>query len=550
MTPEDDGDSRVALIIYNTLHQKKEIFESAVPGEVRMYACGPTVYDRAHIGHARAALTFDVVWRYLERRGYKVSYVRNYTDVDDKIIQRAAELGQSRETLVEEQIEAYRQDMQALGLRTPTKEPRATQHIREMIELIQALIVKGVAYAVDGDVYFEVRRAPDYGKLSHRSLDELQVGARVEVDPRKRDPLDFALWKASRPGEPAWESPWGPGRPGWHIECSAMSMKYLGETFDIHGGGADLIFPHHENEIAQSECATAKPFVRYWIHNGFVNIRAEKMSKSLGNILTIRELLGRISPCAFKLFLLGTHYRAPVDFSEDALMSAGAAEDRFRNVLDEVQRVRDIQGPKADLSHMDPLPLFDQIREAEKEFTDAMDDDFHTPRALAALFNLTKGINVALRDADSATERSLVHALAIAGETLRKLGSVLGGLFDGVEDEADYVRTRKITVGDRLGISDAVAVEVTRAKADLHITEQAFEVAREQVCAAVASGQSLPMDVIETVVRYRAQCRETKDWATADAIRAWLTNLGVVVDDTGDGVRWHVKAAQMKTYQP
>ncbi len=540
----------MALIIYNTLHQKKEIFEPAVPGEVRMYACGPTVYDRAHIGHARAALTFDVVWRYLERRGYNVSYVRNYTDVDDKIIQRAAELGQSRETLVEEQIEAYRRDMEALGFRTPTREPRATQHIREMIELIQTLMVKGVAYAVEGDVYFEIRRSPDYGKLSHRSLDELQAGARVEVDPRKRDPLDFALWKASRPGEPAWESPWGPGRPGWHIECSAMSMKYLGETFDIHGGGADLIFPHHENEIAQSECATAKPFARYWIHNGFVNIRAEKMSKSLGNVLTIRELLGRISPCAFKLFLLGTHYRAPVDFTEDALTSAMAAEDRFRNVLDEVRRVRGIQDPKAELSRVDPLPLFDQIREAEQEFMDAMDDDFHTPRALAALFNLTRGINVTLRDADSATERSLVHAVVMAGETLRKLGSVLGGLFDGVEDEADYVRTRKITVGDRLGISDTVAVEVTRAQADLQITEQAFEVAREQVCAAVASGQSLPMDAIETVVRYRAQCRETKDWATADAIRVWLTNLGVVVDDTGDGVRWHVKAARMKTHQP
>lgn len=285
----------MALVIYNTLRQKKEPFEPFVPGIVRMYACGPTVYDRAHIGHARAALTFDVVWRYLEYRGCQVVYVRNYTDVDDKIIQRAAELGQSRESLVEEQIEAYRRDMKALGLRTPTEEPRATYHIREMIDLIRTLMAKGVAYSVDGDVYFEVRRSPDYGKLSHRGLDELQAGARVEVDPRKRDPLDFALWKASRPGEPTWDSPWGPGRPGWHIECSAMSMKYLGESFDIHGGGADLIFPHHENEIAQSECATGRPFARYWIHNGFVNIRAEKMSKSLGNILTVRDILRQIS---------------------------------------------------------------------------------------------------------------------------------------------------------------------------------------------------------------------------------------------------------------
>src|SRR5574337_98250 len=386
----------MALVIYNTLRQKKEAFEPLVPGEVRMYACGPTVYDRAHIGHARAALTFDVVWRYLEYHGGQVVYVRNYTDVDDKIIQRAAESGQSRESLVEEQIEAYRRDMKALGLRTPTEEPRATHHIREMIELIRILMAKGMAYSIDGDVYFEVRRAPDYGKLSHRGLDELRAGARVEVDQRKRDPLDFALWKASRPGEPAWESPWGPGRPGWHIECSAMSMKYLGETFDIHGGGADLIFPHHENEIAQSECATGKPFARYWIHNGFVNIRAEKMSKSLGNVLTVRELLNQFSPDTIKLFLLNTHYRAPIDFSEDALNSARAAADRFYTVLDEVQRVRDIRSPGADLSRMNPLPLVDQIRKAEQEFTDVMDDDFNTPRALATLFSLTKDINVAL----------------------------------------------------------------------------------------------------------------------------------------------------------
>ncbi len=540
----------MALAIYNTLSQKKEVFEPFVPGEVRMYACGPTVYDHAHIGHARAALTFDVIWRYLEFRGYKVLYVRNYTDVDDKIIQRAAERGQSYELLAEEQIEAYRQDMRALGLRTPTEEPRATQHIREMIELIHVLMVKGVAYSVNGDVYFEVRRSPDYGKLSHRDLDELRVGARVEVDPRKRDPLDFALWKASRPGEPAWKSPWGPGRPGWHIECSAMSMKYLGETFDIHGGGADLIFPHHENEIAQAECATGKSFARYWVHNGFVNIRAEKMSKSLGNVLTVRELLGRISPCALKLFLIGTHHRAPLDFSEDALISAMAAEDRFRNVLVGVQHVRDTPTLQADASPIDPLPLSDQIREAEKEFTDAMDDDFNTPRALAALFNLTRDMNIALRGADGPLEQSLVNALGLAGETLRRLGSVLGSLLEGVEDEADYSRMREITVGDRVGISDAGAVEVTRAKPDLQITVQDFVVAQERVRTAVVSGQSPPADAIKTIVEYRVLCRDKKDWATADTIRAWLADLGVVVDDTGDGVRWHMKATHVKTQRP
>ena len=519
----------MSLAIYNTLSQKKEIFEPLVPGEVRMYACGPTVYDRAHIGHARAALTFDVIWRYLEFRGYKVLYVRNYTDVDDKIIQRAAERGQSCKLLAEEQIEAYRQDMRALGMRPPTDEPRATQHIREMIDLIQALMVKGVAYSVDGDVYFEVRRSPDYGKLSHRGLDELQAGARVEVDPRKRDPLDFALWKASRPGEPAWESPWGPGRPGWHIECSAMSMKYLGETFDIHGGGADLIFPHHENEIAQSENATGKPFARYWIHNGFVNIHAEKMSKSLGNVLTVRDLLGRIGPCALKLFLLGTHHRAPVDLSEDALRSAMAAEDRFRNVLDEVQRFRDIQSPKADLSRMDPLPLSAQIREAEKEFMDAMDDDFNTPRALAALFNLTRGMNVALRGADGAPTEALVSGFGLAGETLCKLGSVLGGLFEGPRVGVTIIRPKT----GSLTIESSAPV--------LKVSVEDYSKARDAVELAIASGQSPREDAIKTILEYRALCRETKDWATADAIRVWLADLGVVVDDTDDGVRWHVK---------
>jgi cysteinyl-tRNA synthetase len=527
----------MALAIYNTMSQKKEVFEPFVPGEVRMYACGPTVYDHAHIGHARAALTFDVIWRYLEFRGYKVLYVRNYTDVDDKIIQRAAERGQSYELLAEEQIEAYRQDMRALGLRTPTEEPRATQHILEMIEIIQALMVKGFAYSVEGDVYFEVRRAPDYGKLSHRGLDELRVGARVEVDPRKRDPLDFALWKASRPGEPAWKSPWGPGRPGWHIECSAMSMKYLGETFDIHGGGADLIFPHHENEIAQSEYATGRLFARYWVHNGFVNIRAEKMSKSLGNVLTVRELLGRMSPCALKLFLIGTHHRAPLDFSEDALISAMAAEDRFRNVLDEVQRFRDIPSPKADLSRMDPLPLLDQIREAENEFTDAMDDDFNTPRALAALFNLTRDMNIALRCADGPPEQSLVSALCLAGETLCGLGSVLGGLFEGAAGRGySFIASRGLPPEWADGFPS--------------VSQDEYRGARDVIESTAASGQPVPDDKIRIIVEYRAQCRGRKDWATADTIRTWLADRGVVVDDTGDGVRWHMKATYVKTQQP
>ena len=510
------------LKIYNTLSQRKEVLEPLSPGEVRMYACGPTVYDRAHIGHARAALTFDVIWRYLEYRGYKVIYVRNYTDVDDKIINRAAELGQSCDSLAEEQIEAYRRDMRALDLRTPTEEPRATRHIAEMVSLIQSLIMKGVAYPVNGDVYFEIRRFPDYGKLSHRGLDELRAGARVEVDPRKRDPLDFALWKASKPGEPAWDSPWGRGRPGWHIECSAMSMKYLGETFDIHGGGADLIFPHHENEIAQSECATSKPFARYWVHNGFVNIHAEKMSKSLGNVLTVSELLSQVTSGAIKLFLLGTHYRAPLDFSQDAMIRAGNAEDRFRNALAEIQRLRDLKTAKDELSRVDPLPLLHRIGEAEQEFTDAMDDDFNTPRALAVMFNLTRDINVALRDAERAPSKATLDALCLAGDTLRRLGSVLGGMLEDLLEGPSYVEIAP----------------------DLHIPKSDYLAARDAIESALASGKPLPKDAIDIILEYRNQRREAKDWKTADEIRAWLADLGVGVDDTVKGARWRLKSSR------
>jgi cysteinyl-tRNA synthetase len=488
-----------------------------------MYACGPTVYDRAHIGHARAALTFDVMWRYLEYRGYKVIYVRNYTDVDDKIINRAQELGRRWDSLAEEQIEVYRQDMGALGLRTPTHEPRATQHIQEMITIIQVLIGRGVAYCVDGDVYFEVRRCPDYGKLSHRSLEELRAGARVEVDHRKRDPLDFALWKASKPGEPSWDSPWGPGRPGWHIECSAMSMKYLGETFDIHGGGADLIFPHHENEIAQSECATGKPFGRYWVHNGFVNIHAEKMSKSIGNVLAVRDLLEHVTPGALKIFLLGTHYRAPLDFSEEAIGSAGRAEQRLLNTLSEIRQLQEVEPAIANTSQCD-RSLLHQIRQAESEFTDAMDDDLNTPRALAAMFALIRDINVSLRDAERGSDISTIDSLELAGDSVRSLGSVLGILLEDWREKKVFSDTRLVT-GAQVRVSDYVE-------------------ARKAIDDAVQSGEPLPEDKVRIIVERRRQCRDEKDWAGADSIRAWLADHGVIVEDTPRGARWHLKSSR------
>ena len=326
----------MTIRIYNTMTRAKEAFVPLTPGQVRMYVCGVTPYDYSHIGHARSALVFDVVRRYLAFRGFRVTFVRNFTDVDDKIIRRAAAENVLPRALAERYIAAEQEDMATLGLMAPDVAPKATEHIAPMIELIERLLAVGTAYVVDGDVYFRIAGFPAYGRLSGKPLDELVAGARVEVDERKRDPRDFALWKSAKPGEPTWESPWGPGRPGWHIECSAMAMQYLGESFDIHGGGDDLIFPHHECEIAQAEAATGKVFARYWIHNGLVNMGREKMSKSLGNTLTIRELVRRHDPQALRLYLLGTHYRNPLEWSEARaeeikaealeLMRAGIAE--------------------------------------------------------------------------------------------------------------------------------------------------------------------------------------------------------------------------------
>ena len=312
----------MSLKIYNTLTGKKEEFHPLKEGKVGMYVCGVTAYDFSHIGHARAAVVFDVIFRYFKYRGYEVTYVRNYTDVDDKIINKANDERVDTKIIAERYILEYDRDMEALKVEMPTFIPRATEHIPEMLRLIERLIENGYGYEVQGDVFYEVSKFKPYGELSGKDIDQLQSGARVEVDDRKKAPLDFALWKASKPGEPAWESPWGKGRPGWHIECSAMSQHFLGETFDIHGGGADLIFPHHENEIAQAEGATGKPFVRYWIHNGFVNINQENMSKSLGNIFTIREILESYHPEAIRVFLLSHHYRSRVDFSDQSLKEA------------------------------------------------------------------------------------------------------------------------------------------------------------------------------------------------------------------------------------
>jgi cysteinyl-tRNA synthetase len=371
----------VSLRLYDTLTRQKAPFQPRLPGEARMYVCGITPYDHTHVGHARSAVVFDVIRRHLAASGYRVTFVKNYTDVEDKIIRRAAETGVSPRALADRFIAAYREDMAALGVLPPDVEPRATDHIEpapgkpyRMVTLIERLLAAGVAYAAGGDVYFEVQRFPAYGRLSGRNLDELLAGARVEVDERKRDPRDFALWKAAKPGEPAWPSPWGPGRPGWHIECSAMAMEYLGESLDLHGGGADLIFPHHECEIAQSEAVTGQPFARCWLHNGFVNLGAEKMSKSLGNTLAIRDLVRRHDPAAVRLYLLSAHYRGPIEYAPERIQEAQAAVARLRRLVEE--------GTASSAAAVLPGPV--------QEFGEAMDDDINTPRALGALFDVAR----------------------------------------------------------------------------------------------------------------------------------------------------------------
>jgi cysteinyl-tRNA synthetase len=390
------------LQIYNSLTRKKEVFTPIDPGKVRMYVCGMTVYDLCHLGHARVLVVFDMVYRYLRHIGLDVTYVRNITDIDDKIIRRADENGETVGALTERFIAAMHEDAAVLGILPPDEEPRATAHMAEILAMIEALIAKGHAYVADnGDVYYSVASFPGYGKLSGKDPQDLRAGARVEVGEAKRDPLDFALWKAAKPGEPAWDSPWGPGRPGWHIECSAMSTGCLGNHFDIHGGGADLQFPHHENEIAQSEGATAEPFVNVWMHNGFVRVNEEKMSKSLGNFFTVREILARYQPEEIRYFILGSHYRSPLNYDDAHLDQARAGLTRLYTALRGL--------PEAEPAGGDAY---------RARFDAAMDDDFNTPDALAVLFDLARDSN-RLRDHD-------LSAAAALGAELRALGGVLG----------------------------------------------------------------------------------------------------------------------------
>ena len=467
----------MALKIFNTLSGEKENFAPLTPGTVRMYVCGVTVYDSAHLGHCRFLLTFDVIYRYLLFSGLAVTYVRNFTDVDDKIIKRANDEKVSCEAITDRYIAEFVRDSDALGLLKPTLEPRATRHISEIIEIIKKLEAAGLAYSIDGDVFYSVAGFSSYGKLSRKKIDELEAGARVEVDERKRSPLDFALWKSSKPGEPTWESPWGPGRPGWHIECSAMSTKYLGQPFDIHGGGRDLIFPHHENEIAQSEGAYDKALARYWIHNGFLNINQQKMSKSLGNFFTIGEILQDFDAAALRHYFLSSHYRSPMDFSRDGLEEAGKAIDRIYETIERTTRaIKGAGGAAADPALLDA-------------FRQEMDDDFNTPRALALIFDEVRALNRLLDEKKS-------KGLEGRAAALRALCDALGLLREGY-----FERKRERWLNKGL---------VTRAE-------------------------------IEGLIARRNQAREEKNWPEADRIRDQLQRMGVAIEDTPGGAVWKVR---------
>lgn len=491
------------LRVFNTLSGKKEEFVPVTPGKVKMYVCGVTVYDYCHIGHARANVVFDVIYRYLKWLGNEVTYIRNYTDIDDKIINRANKEGVPFNEISERFIREFDRDMEELGLQLPTYQPKATENIDEIINIVSTLIDKGYAYQAGGDVYYCVEKFDSYLKLSKRNLDDMQAGARIEVDERKRHPMDFALWKEAKPGEPYWESPWGKGRPGWHIECSAMSMKFLGETLDIHGGGKDLIFPHHENEIAQSEAATGRPFVKYWLHNGFVNINSEKMSKSLGNFFTIREILEKFDRETLRLFLLSAHYRSPLDFSDQNMKEAEAGIERIYSTLariDEVLAGKSITVTPVDKTTLNEieLELLEKTETLVDRFREAMDDDFNTAMALGTIFELLRCTNKVIVDNKGISE-SIVTILSQAKNRLLEIGTILGFFTLRPEDYLQGMKKRKMA---ELGISE---------------------------------------EEINTLIEERTQARKAKDYKRSDEIRDLLLAKNIVLLDSAQGTTWKVR---------
>ena len=466
--------------IYNTITRKKEVFEPIEHGKVKMYVCGPTVYNYIHLGNARPLVVFDTVRRYLEYKGFEVTYVQNFTDIDDKIINKAKETGESPLVISEKYIQEFFVDADALGVKRASIHPKVTENIEEITDFIQELVRKDVAYTVDGDVYFKTNRFDGYGKLSHQSIMDLQAGSRVEVDEKKENPLDFALWKAAKPEEISWQSPWGEGRPGWHIECSTMVKKYLGETIDIHAGGADLIFPHHENEIAQSESITNKPFANYWMHNGYININDEKMSKSLGNVLTIHELITKVDPAVLRFLILSVHYRHPINFTEDLIEQAKNGLERIKTTIQNLTyRLADAN---KDLLEQDreKTEVLDQL---QTEFEQEMDDDFNTANAITMVYELVKHANYYLQN-QTVSEPMIAQFLSKAEQWLTILGL------------------------------DSLLKD---------------------------SGQEENSEWIEKRIEERQMARKNKEWTLADQIRDQLTEAGIILEDTPQGVRWRKK---------
>ena len=460
--------------IYNTLTRKKEEFVPIDKNEVKMYSCGPTVYDYFHIGNARPFIVFDTMRRYLEFSGYKVKFVQNFTDIDDKMIKRANEEGITVKELGERFIAEYFEDSKALGIGEATIHPKATENIDAIIAVIEKLIENGYAYAVDGNVYFATKKFKEYGKLSHQPLDDLEAGARIDINEHKNDPMDFALWKAQKPGEPAWESPWGMGRPGWHIECSAMVNKFLGETIDIHSGGQDLIFPHHENEIAQSECANCKPFSNYWMHNGYININNQKMSKSLGNFFTVRDIRKKYDSEVIRFFMLSAHYRNPINFADTLMEQAKSAVERVYTCIENLEFLLENSAEKESCEKCNALSQ--KLDECRNKFIEAMDDDLNTADAIAAIFDIVYLANTEI-SADVAKQ-----VIKKAIDLIHELGAVLGLFTKSTKKSLD--------------------------------------------------------EEVEELIKKRNEARSAKNWAEADAIRDKLKEMNIVLKDTPNGVQW------------
>lgn len=469
----------MSLKIYNTLTRKKEEFVPLKKGEVRMYVCGPTVYNYIHIGNARPFIIFEVVRRFLKYKGYRVKYIQNFTDIDDKMINNAKELKIKVSELAEKFIQEYFIDADSLNIERADVHPRATENIKEIIKLVKGLEEKGYAYEIDGDVFFDVSKFKDYGKLSGQNIEELKDGARVKIDERKKEAIDFALWKRAKEGEPSWQSPWGQGRPGWHIECSAMSMKYLGKTFDIHAGGSDLVFPHHENEIAQSEAYTNQQFVRYWMHNGYLCLNNQKMSKSLGNIMKVRDICQKYKGEVIRYFILSAHYRSPLNFSEEQLQQAERSLQRLGNAIFNVKHLLK-QNKFRKSKDKDDESILEKRRESEQKFIEAMDDDFNTPVALSQLFGFSREINIYLNSPGLKNEE-------VIEETLKFYQELAGKILGILEDF------------DR---------------------EESFE------------------QEIEKLIKEREKAREERNWVESDRIRNKLHEKGILLEDTPIGVRW------------